>query len=109
MTTEDKQAFDEYVSYLLDYYYGSDVRKTHDIKVWKAACEYKQKEIDKQEKDIIQLAEENQHYFNSLVKLEKENEELKDFLGCIREHEFNIEHGWKNAINKLFKKLKGEK
>lgn len=108
MNQKDEEAFEDFIELNIDFYSNAPTRVKSAKEAWQAACEYKQKEINKQEKDIIQLAEENQHYFNSLVKLEKENEELKDFLGCIREHDFNIEHGWKNAINKLFKKLEGE-
>ena len=43
MNEKDKEAFGEYVSWLSDYYFGNDDRKTHDIKVWTAACQYKDK------------------------------------------------------------------
>jgi hypothetical protein len=38
--------------------------------VWHAACEYKQKELDKQEKYIIQLAKENEALKEQLNKAE---------------------------------------
>ena len=46
MNDKDKEAFDEYISWLSDYYFGNDDRKTHDIKVWMAACAYKDIQID---------------------------------------------------------------
>lgn len=67
MTDKDKKAFDEYTSYLIDYYYGNDDRKTHDVKVWYAACMYKQKQVEELKLEVEYL-QDRVDFLDSLIE-----------------------------------------
>lgn len=81
MNDKDKQAFDDYVSYLSDYYFGNDDSKIHDIKVWKAAVGYKQKEIDELKTKLFVCKNDYWFMINLIERYSTDKEQaLKDCL-----------------------------
>lgn len=77
MNDKDKEAFKIYC--------GKEQVLSAEL-LWQAACEYKQKEIDKDKILILELSIENSHYFNLIAKLQVENEKLRESLEVLRQN-----------------------
>jgi hypothetical protein len=70
MNDRDEKKFSEWLKNSWANVDSRDYPNLLSREAWHAACEYKQKELDKQEKYIIQLAKENEALKEQLNKAE---------------------------------------
>ena len=83
MNDKDKEALKEWKRTNSRYEARSSYEKETLDFCWQAACEYKQKEIDKDKILILELSVENAYYFDLIAKLQAENTKLRECIEWI--------------------------